>query len=70
MAATDHICQQGPDPVIFEPYVIEEQFRNIVDTVNEKLRLAFDPCNKRNWVDAMIQIGLTTFWLWEEIFLI
>ena len=53
-------------PVILEPYVTEEQFRNIVDTVNEKLRLAFDPWNRWNWMDAII--GLATFWLWEEIF--
>ncbi|RPB26860.1 hypothetical protein L211DRAFT_659303 [Terfezia boudieri ATCC MYA-4762] len=53
-------------PVILEPYVTEEQFRKIVDTVNEKMRLAFDPWNKWNWVDAVC--GLATLWFWEEIF--
>ncbi|KAF8443477.1 Golgin subfamily A member 7/ERF4 family-domain-containing protein [Terfezia claveryi] len=53
-------------PVILEPYVTEEQFRKIVDTVNEKLRLAFDPWNKWNWVDALC--GLATLWFWEEVF--
>jgi len=52
-------------PGILEPYVMEEQFRKIVDTVNEKLRLAFDPWNKWNWVDAVC--GLVTLWFWEEI---
>lgn len=52
-------------PVILEPYVKEEQFRKIVDMVNEKLRLAFDPWNKWNWVDAAC--GLATLWIWEEI---
>ena len=52
-------------PVILEPYVTEEQFRMIIDTVNEKLRLAFDPWNKWNWVDAVA--GLATLWFWEEI---
>ena len=53
-------------PVILEPYVTEEQFRSIVDTINEKLRLAFDPWNRWNWADSVA--GLVTFWLWEEIF--
>ncbi|KAF8463670.1 Golgin subfamily A member 7/ERF4 family-domain-containing protein [Kalaharituber pfeilii] len=53
-------------PVILDPYVTEEQFRKIIDTVNEKLRLAFDPWNKWNWIDAAV--GLTTLWFWEEIF--
>ena len=53
-------------PVILEPYMTEEQFRKIVDSVNEKLRLAFGPWNRWNWMDAIT--GLATFWLWGEIF--
>ena len=51
-------------PVILEPYVSEDQFRKIIDGVNENLRLAFDPWNKWNWIDVIM--GLVTFWIWEE----
>ena len=52
-------------PVILDPYVTEEQFRMLVDTLNEQLRAAYDPWNKWNWIDALL--GLVTLWVWEEL---
>jgi len=53
-------------PRTLEPYMDEERFRTIIKTLNEDLKLAFDPWSWRNWLDA--SVGVLTFWLAEDIF--
>ncbi|KAI5806461.1 Golgin subfamily A member 7/ERF4 family-domain-containing protein [Peziza echinospora] len=52
-------------PDLLKAYMTEEEFRQIIDTVNEMLRKAFDPWNPWNWVDAVV--GVLTLWMWEEV---
>ncbi|KAI5790249.1 hypothetical protein EDC01DRAFT_788515 [Geopyxis carbonaria] len=52
-------------PEILEPYVPEPTFRDVVRTVNERLRTAHDPWSVRNWLDGVL--GLLTCWVLEDV---
>lgn len=51
-------------PEILDPLVTEEEFRKIVQTINDALVDAFDPFTLRAWLDALM--GVATFWLWDD----
>ncbi|KAJ4302884.1 hypothetical protein N0V90_001775 [Kalmusia sp. IMI 367209] len=51
-------------PEILDPLVTEEDFRKIVQTINDRLVQAFDPFSFRAWLDAVM--GVATFWLWDD----
>lgn len=51
-------------PEILDPLLAEQEFRNIVQHVNNTLIEAFDPFSTWNWVDGIL--GLATGWLWED----
>ena len=52
-------------PEILDPLLSEDQFRNIIQKVNQTLVMAFDPYRKRNWFDVVM--GVLTGWLWEDL---
>lgn len=52
-------------PEILDPLLPEQEFRKILETVNENLIKAFDPFSLRNWVDGAI--GMLTGWVWDDI---
>ncbi|KAL9057433.1 MAG: hypothetical protein Q9162_002378 [Coniocarpon cinnabarinum] len=52
-------------PEIFEPFMSEQQFRELIAHINEELVRIFDPYSFRAWLDA--GIGLATGWLWEDL---
>lgn len=53
-------------PEILDPAgVSEQEFRSIVDFVNNELIPAFSPWSLRNLVDGMM--GLLTGWVWDDI---
>lgn len=52
-------------PEILDPLLSEDQFRSIIQKVNQTLVMAFDPYRKRNWLDAAM--GVLTGWLWEDL---
>ncbi|MCJ1420340.1 hypothetical protein MMC32_006697 [Xylographa parallela] len=51
-------------PEILSPWVSEQDFRTLVQTVNDGLIKAMDPYRVRNWLDAFL--GVATGWLWED----
>ncbi|KAL1608435.1 hypothetical protein SLS60_003377 [Paraconiothyrium brasiliense] len=51
-------------PEILDPLISEEDFRKIVQRVNDSLIEAFDPFTFRAWLDAVM--GVATFWLWDD----
>ncbi|KAJ4354057.1 uncharacterized protein N0V89_005790 [Didymosphaeria variabile] len=51
-------------PEILDPLISEEDFRKIVQRVNDALIEAFDPFTFRAWLDAVM--GVATFWLWDD----
>ncbi|OAG05405.1 uncharacterized protein CC84DRAFT_1205218 [Paraphaeosphaeria sporulosa] len=51
-------------PEILDPLISEEDFRKIVQRINDSLVEAFDPFTFRAWLDAVM--GVATFWLWDD----
>ncbi len=52
-------------PEILDPWVSEQDFRILIQNVNEGLLRAFNPLGWRAWVDAVL--GVATAWLWEDL---
>lgn len=52
-------------PEILDPWVSEQDFRILIQTVNDGLIKAFKPGGWRAWVDTVL--GVATGWLWEDI---
>lgn len=52
-------------PTILEAWVPEQDFRTLVETVNDGLISAFRPAGWRAWLDAVL--GVATGWLWEDL---
>lgn len=52
-------------PTILEAWVSEQEFRTLVETVNDGLISAFRPAGWRAWLDAVL--GVATGWLWEDL---
>ncbi|PKY06218.1 hypothetical protein P168DRAFT_264757 [Aspergillus campestris IBT 28561] len=52
-------------PEILDPLIPDQEFRRIINTVNDALVQAFDPFSLRNWVDGVV--GLLTGWVWEDL---
>ncbi|KAL8734822.1 MAG: hypothetical protein Q9166_001174 [cf. Caloplaca sp. 2 TL-2023] len=52
-------------PEILERWVPEQDFRQLITTVNEGLYTAFKPEGWRAWRDATL--GLLSGWLWEDL---
>ncbi|KAJ5833533.1 hypothetical protein N7474_001844 [Penicillium riverlandense] len=52
-------------PEILDPLLSEQEFRQVIATVNEGLIKAFDPFRLRNWFDGAM--GLLTGWVWDDI---
>ncbi|KAL9102234.1 MAG: hypothetical protein Q9163_002594 [Psora crenata] len=51
-------------PEILEPWVSEQDFRELIKEVNERLVATFSPFGWRAWVDLIL--GLLTGWIWED----
>lgn len=51
-------------PEILDPWVSEQDFRFLIQTVNDGLIKAFKPGGWRAWVDTVL--GVATGWLWED----
>lgn len=51
-------------PEILDPWVSEQDFRILIQTVNDGLIKAFKPGGWRAWVDTVL--GVATGWLWED----
>ena len=52
-------------PEILDPWVSEQDFRVLIQRINEGLLQAFNPLGWRAWVDAVL--GIATAWLWEDL---
>ena len=52
-------------PEILDPWVSEQDFRFLIQKINEGLLQAFNPLGWRAWVDAVL--GIATAWLWEDL---
>lgn len=52
-------------PTILEAWVSEQDFRTLVETINDGLISAFRPAGWRAWLDAVL--GVATGWLWEDL---
>ncbi|KAF1971780.1 hypothetical protein BU23DRAFT_470052, partial [Bimuria novae-zelandiae CBS 107.79] len=51
-------------PEILDPLIGEQDFRKIIQKINDSLVKAFDPFSFRAWLDAVM--GVATFWLWDD----
>ncbi|CAI6333465.1 unnamed protein product [Periconia digitata] len=51
-------------PEILDPIITEDQFRTIVQKINNTLVDAFDPFSFKAWMDSLM--GVATFWLWDD----
>lgn len=51
-------------PEILDPLIAEDDFRKIVQRINDSLVEAFDPFTFRACLDAVM--GVATFWLWDD----
>lgn len=51
-------------PEILDPLIGEEDFRKIIQRINNTLVEAFDPFSFRAWLDSIM--GVATFWLWDD----
>lgn len=51
-------------PEILEPWVSEQDFRELVQGVNQRLTQAFSPFTRRVWLDSLL--GFLTGWLWDD----
>ena len=52
-------------PEILDPWISEQEFRTLIQNINEGLLQAFNPLGWRAWVDAVL--GVATAWLWEDL---
>ncbi|KAI9784952.1 MAG: hypothetical protein M1839_001148 [Geoglossum umbratile] len=52
-------------PEILDPYLPEEEFRLLIQQLNDELTRAFDPWSLWNWVDAAV--GVLTLWVWDDL---
>jgi len=52
-------------PEILDPLLPEDQFRKIIEKVNQTLVPAFDPYSTSNWVDFVM--GVLTGWFWDDL---
>ncbi|KAH0544423.1 hypothetical protein FGG08_001450 [Glutinoglossum americanum] len=52
-------------PEILDPYLPEEEFRLLIQRLNDELTRAFDPWSLWNWVDAVM--GVLTLWVWDDV---
>jgi hypothetical protein len=51
-------------PEILDPALSEEDFRKVVQKINDTLVSAFNPFSFRAWLDSVL--GVATFWLWDD----
>ncbi|KAF2680680.1 hypothetical protein K458DRAFT_434258 [Lentithecium fluviatile CBS 122367] len=51
-------------PEILDPALTEEDFRKVVQKINDTLVDAFNPFSFRAWLDSIM--GVATFWLWDD----
>lgn len=51
-------------PEILDPALTEEDFRKIVQRINDTLVEAFNPFSFRAWLDSVM--GVATLWLWDD----
>lgn len=51
-------------PEILDPLMPEQEFRYIIQHINQTLVHAFDPFATWNWIDGLL--GLVTGWFWED----
>ncbi|KAF2637799.1 hypothetical protein P280DRAFT_96717, partial [Massarina eburnea CBS 473.64] len=51
-------------PEILDPVISEDEFRKVLQMINDSLVEAFDPFSFRAWLDTFM--GVATFWLWDD----
>ncbi|KAF2012491.1 hypothetical protein BU24DRAFT_434970 [Aaosphaeria arxii CBS 175.79] len=51
-------------PEILEGTLAEDDFRDVIQKINDALIDAFNPFGFRAWLDAIM--GVATFWLWDD----
>ncbi|KAL5421366.1 hypothetical protein PMIN04_005688 [Paraphaeosphaeria minitans] len=51
-------------PELLDPLIAEDDFRKIIQRINDSLVDAFDPFTFRACLDAVM--GVATFWLWDD----
>lgn len=51
-------------PEILDPLMQEQEFRYVIEHINQTLVQAYDPFSAWNWLDGFL--GLITGWLWED----
>lgn len=52
-------------PEILDPLLPEQEFRHIIEHINDTLIHAYDPMSVANWVDGVL--GFLTGWFWEDL---
>lgn len=52
-------------PEVLDPYISEDEFRDIIKKLNTELVAAFSPWSARAAFDAVM--GVATLWLWEDL---
>jgi hypothetical protein len=52
-------------PEILDPLMQEQEFRYVIEHINQTLCVAFDPFSAWNWLDGFL--GLMTGWFWEDL---
>lgn len=51
-------------PEILDPLMPEQEFRYVIEHINQTLCEAYDPFSTWNWIDGFM--GVVTGWLWED----
>ncbi|KIW75627.1 hypothetical protein Z517_10369 [Fonsecaea pedrosoi CBS 271.37] len=51
-------------PEILDPLMQEQEFRYVIEHINQTLCQAYDPFSAWNWFDGIM--GVLTGWLWED----
>ena len=52
-------------PEILDPLMQEQEFRYVIEHINQTLCVAFDPFSTWNWFDGFL--GFMTGWIWEDL---
>ncbi|KAK7524099.1 Golgin subfamily A member 7/ERF4 family-domain-containing protein, partial [Phyllosticta citriasiana] len=52
-------------PEVLDPYISEDEFRDVIKKLNTELVAAFSPWSARAAFDAVM--GVATLWLWEDL---
>lgn len=52
-------------PEILDPLMQEQEFRYVIEHINQTLCVAYDPFSAWNWFDGFL--GLMTGWFWEDL---